>query len=171
MKTCERCKKPIPKHKLTGKRTPRFCRWECFVGARLVKVGTHQKCKKCGVVKPIGDYYFNKRRGVPHSSPYHSCKACSYADHRSRNRERKLEVLAHYGGTCACCGESRHEFLALHHLNGDGNKHRKSIHPSGKWPIHHWIVKNNFPSGFGVLCHNCNFSLGAFGYCPHNKSY
>jgi hypothetical protein len=29
------------------------------------------------------------------------------------------------------------------------------------------LIKNNFPDGFQVLCHNCNMSIGLYGYCPH----
>jgi hypothetical protein len=92
-----------------------------------------------------------------------------------RNNERKRRefkryrktVMHHYGGAkCACCGERTFEFLSIDHINGGGNKHRKEAKLSGKG-IYRWLVKNGFPEGFRVLCHNCNFSIGAYGYCPH----
>jgi hypothetical protein len=33
-----------------------------------------------------------------------------------------------------------------------------------------YLIRNNFPEGYRVLCHNCNQSLGYFGYCPHTVS-
>jgi hypothetical protein len=32
-----------------------------------------------------------------------------------------------------------------------------------------WLRRNKFPSGYQVLCHNCNFSKGHVGICPHEK--
>jgi hypothetical protein len=58
------------------------------------------------------------------------------------------------------------EFLTMDHINGGGNQHRKKIKES----IYRWLYHNNFPSGFRVLCANCNMSYGLFGYCPHKKS-
>ena len=86
-------------------------------------------------------------------------------NHRIKRQEIRKAVLEHYGHKCNCCGEPRNEFLALDHINGGGNKHRKEI----KCPVILWIYRNNYPEGFRLLCHNCNFSLGAYGYCPHSK--
>jgi hypothetical protein len=33
-----------------------------------------------------------------------------------------------------------------------------------------WLRKNGFPKGFRVLCHNCNFAHGHYGYCPHKTT-
>jgi hypothetical protein len=30
-----------------------------------------------------------------------------------------------------------------------------------------WLVKNKFPGGFQVLCHNCNYAKARSGRCPH----
>src|SRR5262245_17032688 len=75
-----------------------------------------------------------------------ACKAAnakSMALWRSRNLEhskayqrgfiKKLrqEVLDHYGGCCACCGETQLEFLSLDHKNGGGCKHRNEIKRRG----------------------------------------
>lgn len=90
---------------------------------------------------------------------------------KTYRRERKIEVLRHYGNgkvRCACCGELHIEFLVLDHLNGGGNKHRKSIFGQvGRGDIYRWVIKNNYPKGFRVLCDNCNASIGRYGYCPH----
>jgi len=87
--------------------------------------------------------------------------------HSLRNARRKHTIITHYGGLCECCGEHRVEFLCIDHTEGGGNKHRKEV--SSGTPMYKWIIKNNFPNIFRVLCHNCNMSLGAYGYCPHKE--
>jgi len=89
-------------------------------------------------------------------------------------KEFREKCLIHYGGEdyhCNCCGEKTYEFLCLDHINGGGNEHRKSV--SGKkqsgGTIYRWLVKNNFPKGFQVLCHNCNLAKGFYGECPHKN--
>ena len=82
-----------------------------------------------------------------------------------RMRRLRREALAHYGGKCACCGEKQYEFLVIDHVNGGGNKHRKSI----KNKFYDWLKQNDFPKGFQVLCHNCNMAKGFYGICPHKK--
>lgn len=84
---------------------------------------------------------------------------------------RKYRVLSHYSNgvpVCACCGESLIGFLTLDHINGDGAQHRKAlgIHGGG-YSFYGYIEKENYPSGYRVLCFNCNCSLGFMGYCPH----
>jgi len=74
--------------------------------------------------------------------------------------------MSHYGDVkCQCCGEDHIEFLAIDHINNDGAAHRRRV---GRG-IYHWLVKNNFPPGFQVLCHNCNFAKSAYGTCPHKS--
>jgi len=79
------------------------------------------------------------------------------------NRSQRKKVLIHYGSQCACCGENQIEFLAIDHINGGGRQHRNSITTS----IYRWIINNKFPSGFQVLCHNCNSAKSYYGVCPH----
>lgn len=78
-------------------------------------------------------------------------------------------VLQAYGGLiphCACCGDGHEEFLTIDHINGDGAKQRKEGIRGINFYM--WLIRNNFPEGFRVLCMNCNFSLGMRGYCPHH---
>ncbi len=86
-----------------------------------------------------------------------------------KRQEERMTVLKHYSNgtpTCACCDESHIEFLELDHTNNNGAEHRKKI---GRTTIYSWVIKNNFPEGFQVLCANCNQSRGRYGYCPHTK--
>lgn len=69
---------------------------------------------------------------------------------------------------CNCCGETIWEFLCIDHIKNDGAEHRKRERRSRS--LAGYLVKNNFPSGFQILCHNCNLSKGFYGYCPHSVS-
>jgi len=93
------------------------------------------------------------------------------AEYRRREREKHQlyfeMIVAHYGGKCACCGETNHKFLTVDHINGGGHKHRKQI--SNK--IYRWLVLNNFPDGYQILCFNCNCGKNRnHGVCPHQES-
>ena len=88
-------------------------------------------------------------------------------------RKIRLTVLQFYGGEipkCNCCDEEEIKFLSIDHINGGGNKHRKSFGTKdGKGGnISHWLIRNGFPEGYQVLCHNCNMAKGFYGVCPHN---
>lgn len=84
---------------------------------------------------------------------------------------RKRLVMDHYGGKCACCGEDAIEFLTIDHINNDGAEHRKTVlsHASRNGRsvrLYSWLVQEGFPSGFQVLCMNCNTAKGFYGRCP-----
>ena len=67
---------------------------------------------------------------------------------------------------CACCGENSYvEFLAIDHILGkkqmDSIPELVAIGYSSKLKsmfLLNWIIENNFPDGFQILCHNCNQS-------------
>ena len=98
---------------------------------------------------------------------FSSYREYKYIKAKKRREKYRLLCLKYYSNntlSCACCGENKLEFLAIDHIKGNGFKHRKEIkNPS----IFYWLIKNNYPKGFRVLCHNCNLSLGYYGYCPH----
>ena len=90
---------------------------------------------------------------------------------RARQLRRKIKarklVFDHYGNRCVCCGETHWEFLTLDHTNNDGAKRRKDLNIRGGYTTYRWLIRNNFPEGFQLLCMNCNFAKGMQGYCPH----
>lgn len=98
------------------------------------------------------------------------CDSCSNESKRymteRRERTRRL-VMSHYGTSCSCCGEKEDLFLAIDHVNGGGSKHRKEIRREGS-AFYDWLMCQGFPTGFRVLCHNCNWAE-ARGGCPHRK--
>lgn len=110
--------------------------------------------------------FFGRRKGG--GTGYNAwCKECNRNRNNIRNRALRLKVLSHYSEDgiprCACCDNQHIEFLALDHINGGGSQQRKTI--KIRW--WEWIRRNGYPKGFRVLCHNCNQSLGIYGYCPH----
>lgn len=97
----------------------------------------------------------------------------------ARNRQKEIEksktrryiykylALNHYSNgdiKCACCGENNQFFLTIDHVNNDGNLHRKEI-SSGA--LYSWLKSHNYPTGFQVLCYNCNMVKGHYGICIH----
>lgn len=85
---------------------------------------------------------------------------------RAESQQRlKREVIDQYGSICSCCGESELVFLCIDHVNGGGNEHRREI---GHGSLYWWLRRNGWPTGFRVLCHNCNFAE-VNGGCPHKK--
>jgi len=95
-----------------------------------------------------------------------TCKECGRQRAREATRRVKQEILSHYGGKCVCCGETTFEFLCIDHINGGGTAHRKEV-GSGT-PFYRWLRKT-YPSGYQVLCHNCNQAKGFYGSCPHAR--
>jgi hypothetical protein len=90
---------------------------------------------------------------------------------RNKNYKDRLrdECFAAYGGSCFCCGEARKEFLAMDHVEGGGNKHRKTEKLRGGGTTHLWLKRRGYPKTFRLSCHNCNMARGFFGYCPHER--
>ena len=92
----------------------------------------------------------------------------------TRNRERqrrnqarsdtklRREVLEHYGATCACCSEDDPRFLTLDHCDGTTEPRLTGSH------LCRWLRQHGYPTGFQILCWNCNFGRALNGgVCPH----
>ncbi len=139
----------------------------------------HQnKCRNCGIE-------LTDETWLPSSKKVHAhiCKFCErkrsqlkyiknqeYINqkHKERYQQKRNIVLNHYSNgsiTCKCCGEPQIEFLSIDHINNDGSTHRKEIGSN----LYNWLINNNFPEGFQVLCFNCNFAKGIYGFCPHKR--
>jgi hypothetical protein len=110
------------------------------------------------------------KRARPERTLCASCKERVNARHRNQCRQVRREALEHYGGQpprCACCGEARMEFLAIDHIDGGGQAHRRKLNTGSGTSFYFKLRKLGWPEGLRVLCHNCNVSLGMYGYCPH----
>jgi hypothetical protein len=124
-----------------------------------------KKCWHCQKIKIFSKFGAYKRSKSGKAS---ICKECSSKRSTESNRKRRYLIIEHYTNglmSCACCEESNLEFLSIDHINGNGANHRKEIGVR----LEQWLWKMGFPEGFRILCHNCNQSLGAYGYCPHNQ--
>lgn len=88
---------------------------------------------------------------------------------RARYRALRLEVVAAYGGKCACCGEEEITFLELDHVDSDGKAHRREI-GRGSHRTYKWAKDHGFPPSFQLLCANCNQGRQRNGgVCPHAR--
>ena len=92
---------------------------------------------------------------------------------RKKTLELKTTVYNHYSNSnphCMCpgCCVDNVRVLCLDHINGGGTKHRKEVSRSNAsyW---RWFIKNNFPDGYRILCHNCNHSYAVYGECLHDQ--
>ena len=136
-------------------------------------------CPKCKQEKKTDDFAKNKARG----DGLHSwCKMCKNHAERERwagrtdeevkedknyaqrydqeyNQNLKQKVIDYYSkktGQCSRCGEGDIVVLCIDHINGGGNEHRRDINRVAGRNFYQWLVQNNYPDGFQVLCCNCN---------------
>jgi hypothetical protein len=146
-------------------------------------------CDRCGIttqrvtlVREVGEHlcdthrseHYRRKTGVPvrtKRTPEQEREANSRWA-RDNHRARRIRVVEAYGGKCTCCGETELVFLAIDHIGGGGNAHRRTLTASGEIAgssnFYKWLEKNGLPKGFQVLCHNCNFAK-SHGGCPHNE--
>lgn len=143
----------VPCHK--GHVAPRFTSNHCCVECRKTI------SKKSTTQSAIGREGAKRRR-----LRYASSEKGLVVHKKANNKSRftlKSKVIGHYGGACACCGQSQLIFLNIDHINQDGAEHRRVI---GASALYRWLVKNNYPEGFRVLCFNCNIAMYRLGHCP-----
>jgi hypothetical protein len=97
------------------------------------------------------------------------CRARQKESRDKRNKTMRDQVFNHYGGyKCVCCGETTQMLLTLDHKNNDGAEHRRQLGGSRTLKLYRWIIDNNYPPMFQILCWNCN--IGKYlngGVCPH----
>lgn len=90
------------------------------------------------------------------------------ADMLARAKRNKARVFAHYGISCACCGESNPGFLTIDHINGCTKEERKAQGLGAAF--YRWLCTNGFPEGFRTLCAGCNLARASNkGICPHES--
>jgi hypothetical protein len=83
--------------------------------------------------------------------------------------KQRLKVIEAYGGACACCKEVIPEFLSIDHINNDGYIKRLNGEKSGA-ALYKKLEKLGYPKDeYQLLCMNCNFAKGHFGFCPHEN--
>lgn len=144
---CIECRRPVNAAKMKSRR------------AKHVADGV---CRDCGAA-------------LDPTSKAHHCEPCLVRHRRttkSNKLRRKVECFNAYGGCrCECCGEMILEFLTIDHIDDSGADHRRAINVQGGHRFYGWLKKNGYPSGYQVLCFNCQWGkrLGAGGVCPHKN--
>lgn len=112
------------------------------------------------------------------------CKDCRENGRKSRERCRerrstnakerraryRARVFSAYENQCACCGQKTPEFLEIDHIGGWGTKHRdrQGRRVSGM-ALYLFLIREDFPKGFRLLCGNCHSAISYCGYCPHQR--
>ena len=151
-------------------------------------------CKKCGEMKPVEQFQKDRRSQTGHRQPCQACKNKARAEWSKRNPEKerrrvkrerqkkrrrerarypalRQNLLAAYGGRCACCGETTPEFLTVDHINNDGREHRRAC-AMARSKFYYWLEKKKFPKdNFQLLCMNCNTAKFRYGECPHARAH
>jgi hypothetical protein len=182
--------------RLIGDKTPnQVPRWKHATGEGRRSASGERRCKLCSQTKPAESFTggawqcraclnarnharyheryavseeFKATRKIKSRGYYKANKEQHNQRVRARNQYLRDLVFEVYGRSCACCGESMREFLTVDHINNDGNRHRAEI---GGTAIARWLVKNNFPPGFQILCFNCNIAKHVYGgRCPHQAA-
>jgi hypothetical protein len=81
---------------------------------------------------------------------------------RSKNKQvnERLETIYWYSNgemKCNICGNTHYEFLAIDHIDNNGYIHRQSGELKRySNDLSKYLIANNFPEGYQILCHNCN---------------
>ena len=127
-----------------------------------IKCGQRKKAKRS---KSRCSNCLNKiRDAARNNAPKHRAKSIH------QRSKMKHKVYDAYGGfLCACCGETEPKFLSIDHVDNNGAEHRKKIGEGGDRLLR-WLVANQFPEGFQILCANCNQGKKINkGICPHKE--
>lgn len=104
---------------------------------------------------------------------HHNNKVRRQAYTKARIRRVRLETLSAYGGLqCACCKETEIEFLCLDHIHNNAAEERRVFGCADGFPLWSRLKKAGWPSGYQVLCYNCNNGKRVNGgVCPHQKGH
>lgn len=132
------------------------------------------------------EYYKNNKdkiREYYHTDHSHKVRNAWHKEYRKRPEvkerlsrnlnafyRRVWQEAFQFFGPCECCGESELEFLSIDHRNGNG-KEERSRGISGIQILER-LRREGWPEEakkeYRLLCYNCNFTIGHYGYCPHH---
>lgn len=146
-----------------------------FYSSNSHSSGKRNDCKMC-----VGAYIKAVKAKVVASGKCATCcrendgcfKCCSHCRAKSQlaakaflAREKDITFMRYGGYRCACCGETERVFLSIDHINNDGGSDRRK---SKIRNICQLLKQRGYPSGYQVLCFNCNWAK-SHGGCPHQK--
>lgn len=160
---CVDCEKPSVKNKTMCQTClDRRASNQMMSRIQAEEVGLCSQCKKNVPIRGKRCEDCKKKRNEWHASSDYKKR---YEKIRAQNR---IDVIDHYGGKCVCCGETELHFLAIDHPNNDGGDERKKVGAGSSF--YAWLIRNDLPDGYVVLCHNCNFGRHLNGgICPHQE--
>ncbi len=140
---------------------------EAWLRARYLddRLGLSQIAALVGVKKPTVQWAMRKF-DIPTRSGGEGRTALF--DLLGRRVVAKAEMVAAYGGACACCGEKELVFLSLDHIDGAGAAHRRSFGDNAGRKILQELKAAGWPTDkYRVLCMNCQFGTRFGRTCPH----
>jgi rubrerythrin len=144
--------------------------------------------------------YFQRPENIARAKAYYQTPEVKAREKKIRDRPeniakvkkiregKRFNILSEYSKRlsnsdipcCRCCGLNSHlDFLEIDHITG--KKQMDSIpelvaigysSKLGSINLINWIIKNDFPDGFQILCRNCNFTKGMKknnNKCPHER--
>lgn len=72
-------------------------------------------------------------------------------------KESVVNIYTNGDGTCRWCGQGDIDVLTVDHVANNGKMHRM---PCGAkltgYKLYQWLRAHDYPSGFQILCANCN---------------
>lgn len=122
-----------------------------------------KECRECKQFKDFSNFSKSKKGLFGYDR---LCKICNKKlyekcriNYRQKNYryKKKFIIIAHYSMGEMCCRNCRFnniKALQVDHIKGNGAEHRRTFKYSSQ--LYEWIVKNDFPDGFQILCANCN---------------
>ncbi len=178
LKQCFKCKRNLSfsefyKYKLTkdGLRyNCKDCQKEYYIKNRdriLIQRKGYRKKNKDKIKKQARLYRkenpnYNKEwheKNFNYSKEYHKeYRQTNKEKRREYRRKNRLKIINHYTNasmSCINCGYSDVRALSIDHINNDGAEQRKIHGTGGKF--YYWLIKNDYPEGFQILCRNCNY--------------
>jgi hypothetical protein len=184
---CENCNRYLNCQRCNAQ----YCSEKCRKNAKYKRRINQGLCYRCSCkvtdINPVTNKPFNRCRY--HREKHKAIANRSYLNniesHRYKNKQRadymrnwlqkravkaRLKLFEMYGNECSCCGESAKEFLTLDHIDGGSHDHKLKVGRK-TYRIHEDACKEYRPDLFQVLCMNCNWSIGQFGYCPHRVEH
>lgn len=126
------------------------------------------------------EYYNKNKEEILKHNKEHRLKPENHGryilQHREYNKKyqqtKKQIVINYYSkgkNCCELCGITDMDVLTIDHINGSGSKHRNKVGNN----IATWLIKNDFPEGFRILCMNCQYKerKRKHQFNPPNKIY
>lgn len=125
-----------------------------FTTKTIVVSMNTKTCFKCGIEKPIDEFYLIHKRDNVWRHSY--CKACNTADVRERKRLFKQKCINYLGGKCNICGYNKCiSALDFHHIDRNDKEFQIG---QVKTTTLSQTVKNELDKCM-LLCSNCHREL------------